>query len=644
MQHNCSMSSPFYDLVPKDPAENLRWRIRCRERAIVDKRFRDVLYQACMQDLCFWMAFACWGYDPRARVKIVPFIPYPHQQDVFVRMDEAIDKSEREETSVDVILDKARAQGGTFGYLWVDLRRWLRDPMFSGGYVTRNEDLIDSKSDSSTVLWKVAWAIERLPFWMKPNYERHLGHHTFINHDNGALLRGYSAGQDVAAGGRCTVFTVDEAGARDFVAGGKDEAVQESIQDVSNCVRLVSARYVPSGVFHNACENPDTAKNGVHLILDWKDHPQQSKHSYIVREGVPVAMKPEDQPAVNEYHKAHPDLRNRLERKGFKFDNVVRSPWYDSRCLRPAATPRLIASQLDRNPRGAVGKVFSSELLDRMKHTHCKGPVWVGNPVFDSETCKLTGLIPREDGSLKLWFKPGIDNSPPLGPFTAGADIASGGVGAYSSNSVLTALDHRTGEQVLEYTIKGMEPRPFARRVVGLCMWLRNAMLGWEDSGVSGGFAKEIGEVLYYGNVFMRNTEQYGSQKKTRKPGWACQDKHKADMFEQMALAMEDGKFIPRSEEMITECAEYEWDGDKIVHVPTKNKGLTEKNHADRAISAAGCWLVFNTDNAGDKIDTSEESGHIPEYGSFLWREQQERKRVNSGSPAYGIRDVVRRY
>ena len=30
------------------------------------------------------------------------------------------------------------------------------------------------------------------------------------------------------------MFTVDEAGARDFVQGGKDEAVQESIQDVSN--------------------------------------------------------------------------------------------------------------------------------------------------------------------------------------------------------------------------------------------------------------------------------------------------------------------------------------------------------------------------------------------------------------------------
>ena len=58
-------NSPYYDLVPRDPVENLKWRIRCRERAMVDKRFRDVLWQACMQDACFWMAFACIGKGTR---------------------------------------------------------------------------------------------------------------------------------------------------------------------------------------------------------------------------------------------------------------------------------------------------------------------------------------------------------------------------------------------------------------------------------------------------------------------------------------------------------------------------------------------------------------------------------------------------
>jgi hypothetical protein len=636
--------TPFYDLYPKDPAENLEWRYACRQRAITDLRFRKALIDACMTDLLFFMGFACWSYEPRAKVKVRPFIPWPHQEPVFLAIDKAIDDSGEEKT-IDVIVDKSRAQGGTYGYLWVDLRRWLRDPMFSAGFVTRNESLVDSKTDSSTVLWKVAWAIEKLPFWLVPDgwdpqKHRNLGQHTFLNPANGALLSGYAAGQDVAAGGRATVFTIDEAGARDFIAGGKDYAVQESLHDVSNCIRMVSARYADAGVFHDACENPDTAKNSVHLVLDWKDNPIHGKNSYQIINEKPVARKQVDQPAVDAYHRENPDLRSRLERKGFKFEGRVRSPWYDMRCLRPTSTPRLIASQLDRDPRGAVGKVFTTELLDKAKKS-CRAPIWQGTPIFDSEDLELTGLLPRSDGALKLWFRPGADDSPPLGPFTVGCDMASGSDGAYSSNSVASILDDRTGEQVGEYTVKGMPLIKFARVVVGLCLWLRKARLGWEDSGMSGPFAKEIMEVIYYGNVFYRDVPEIGMKRKSRKAGWGNRtNEDKANLFEQMALGMETGKLILRSDELIKECGEYEWEDGKIIHAPTKNHAAKEVNHGDRCIAAGVAWLVYSSEADG-RVDFPEETSETPEYGSFLWREMRERNKVEEGSPEFGIRDVM---
>ena len=635
------MTSTFYDLCPRDPIENLRWRIRCRERALTDMKFRDALWQAAMSDVCFWCAFAMYGYDPRSKNKIVPFIPYSHQEYVFCKLDEAFDYTQEGDRTLDVLVDKARAQGGTFGYLWVDLRRWLRDSMFSAGYVTRNADLVDSKTDSDTVLWKVQFAINMLPVWMRPRYERNLSQHTFENKDNGALLKGYSAGQDVAAGGRASVFTCDEFGSKDFVSGGKDFSVMEALHDVTGYLRLVSARYTDQGVFNDACEAGGT-EGGWHLILDWKDHPIHSKHSYVVMDNVVTAVKPEDAQAVAEYCKSKPNLRDLLEKKGFKYEGVVRSPWYDMRCMRKTARPQLIASQLDRNPKGAVGKVFTHDLLERMKKMNCKQPVWRGNPVFDSETLEMKGLIPRDDGALTLWFRPGIDDSPPLGPYTVACDIASGGVGVFASNSVASGIDDRTGEQVLEYVVKGLEPRPFARIVVGLCLWLRKAKLGWEDSGVSGGFAKEVMEVLYYGNIYFRNVMQLGTQKKSRKPGFPCRDVDKADMFERFALAMDKGLYTPRSSEMIIECGEYAWEDGKITHAPSKNKGAPDKNHGDRCVAGAGAWLVYSADNIREKLDSDEEKWQNPEYGSFLWREQQERRKSNSGSPEYGIRDVLR--
>ena len=221
--------------------------------------------------------------------------------------------------------------------------------------------------------------------------------------------------------------------------------------------------------------------------------------------------------------------------------------------------------------------------------------------------------------------------------------MAVGSDGAYSSNSVASGIDDRSGEQVLEYTIKGMPLIKFARNVVGLAMWLRRAYLGWEDSGMAGPFAKEIMEVLYYGHVYYREVAEIGSRRKTRKAGWwNGKDEDKADLFERMALAMETEAYTPRSVSMIVECGEYEWDKGKIIHAPTKNKGATEKAHGDRCIAAGVAWLLYSEGLQGIGIDKDLETEKIPEYGSWLWREQREEKRVEVGSPAFGLKDVVR--
>ena len=137
-------------------------------------------------------------------------------------------------------------------------------------------------------------------------------------------------------------------------------------------------------------------------------------------------------------------------------------------------------------------------------------------------------------------------------------------------------------------------------------MWLRNAKLGWEDSGVSGGFAKEVMEVLCYGNVYFRPRRRLDHPRKAVSPGWSCHDPDKADMFEQFSLAMDSGDFVPRSQEMIIECGEYEWTAQNRSR-SVEIKGRKQQNHADRAIASAGCWLLFNTDNFVAKIDTDEE-------------------------------------
>jgi hypothetical protein len=393
-------------------------------------------------------------------------------------------------------------------------------------------------------------------------------------------------------------------------------------------------------VFYDACNDPDGS--GVHLILDWKDNPEHGRHAYMVNKGYVAAIRPEDQGAVNEYHKNHPDVLKKLERKGHQVEGKIRSPWYDSRCLRKGATPRLIARELDRDPRGAVGKVFESDLLDKMKRLCCKPPVWQGVAVFDDETLELKGLLTQKDGPLKLWFKPGADYSPPLGPFTVGCDIAIGSSGPYASNSVASGIDDRTGEQVLEYAVKGVPSIKFARAVVGLCKWLRNAYLGWEDSGMAGPFAKEIVEVICYGKVYYRPVNEIGSHRKTRKAGWwNGSDDDKGDLFEKLALAFEGGRYIPRSEDLIRECGEYEWENGKIIHRPTKNHGATEKAHGDRCIATGVAYLLYSETTESESTEYTVRPQKAA-YGSFAWREERERATIaDSDSPDFCISNLL---
>lgn len=628
-------------LFPKDPHANVLWRVRCRERAVRDNVFREGFWQACLDDPVFFFNAVLWVYEPRSKIKTKPFVTWRHQDPLILKMQATIDEAMETELPVSLTVPKSRAQGGTYIYLGVIIWLALKEPGFAAGLVTRNEELVDSRTDSDAVMFKLAWMLDRLPKWMLPEgYQRNSTEHT-IALPNGSVFSGYAATGDVGRGGRKTVFAFDEPGSEEFVQANKDYKVMSSVGHVANCVLLVSTFGVDSGVFYESAMDPENQRV---IRLDWKDNPEHARNAYVMKDGVATAVRPSEAEAVKEYIATHQRELKSIERRGHKMEGKIRSPWYNAHCLLPGGTPRFIARELDMDPRGAVGKLFDSNLLDLVKQRYCRAPIWQGKPVFDSETLKLSGLLSRADGPLKLWFRPGSDKScsPPLGPFSVGCDIAMGSDGAYSSNSVASIIDDSSGEQVGEYAIMGMPSITFADNVVGLCKWLRNARLGWEDSGVSRPFAKQVMEKRLYFHVFYREVEEIGSRRLTRKVGWHNgKVEDKADLFEKLALAMESGRIIVRSEDAIRECGEYEWEKGDIIHRPTKNLDQSQKAHGDRTIALGVSWLVYSRWSEQARIDSSNETGQTPEYGSYLWREQQERPRVDADHPDFGIHDLM---
>ena len=619
-----SIRGEFIDYCPKTAVENVEWRIRMREAAVGDKHVQRCLRGAAFDDVLFFFNAFCWVIEPRGRDSVLPFVTWWHQDPVILAMDAAIAEAQASEEPLALTLLKSRAQGGTYAYIDVFIRRFIRDKMFLAGLVTRNEKTVDSTTDQNAILWKVAWTLDQLPFWMLPGgYVRSLTDHTILNPANGSLFTGFAATGDLARGGRQTVFGLDEFGSDEFISGGKDYRVMSSVSSVSNCTFLVSTFGGESGVFYESATDPENPRL---LTLDWKDNPTQTKNAYVMRAGVLEAVNQDDQSAVTAYAVAKARELKKLERRGHMMEGKFRSPWYDAHCLLPGSTPHFVARELDMNPRGAVGKVFDLDVLDKMKKDNCRTPDWQGKPVFDAETLKLKTLIRQENGPLKLWFKPGLDNAAPRSSFAIGCDIAAGGTGDASSNSVACGIDIYSGHQVLEYAVRGTRPTQFSRICMGLGIWLNNAYLGWETTGPTGSiFGKEVLEVVFYPNVYYRDVEEIGSTRKTKKAGWAnYRDSDKGELFESLGCSMEDCHFIPHSEDLIRECGEYEWIAGKIVHKPSKVGSVNENAHGDRCV-AAGVANLLCRDRTEIGLDKKMQDCKTAPIGSIAWFEEQDK-------------------
>lgn len=610
--------TPFYRLVPKTPVENLRWRIRIRKAALGDKELQAIVRQACEDDICFFISAMCWLIEPRDEIKTIPFLLWEHQIDAVLTLVKSVQEATTEDP-IDVFFDKSRGQGATWICLYIILWFWLKDPLFSAGIISRSIEAVDKKNYPGSLFPKLDWAISMLPYWMLPkewNERKHRSQtdHVIFNPDTRGTVSGTACTAEAFSGDRLSVAMYDEA------AKVKHEDLDEgmnSIQHVTNTRWVVSTHYGDSGPFYKAItqgawkpvgEVKPFGKSGVYgnasgsfkVVLDWCDNPSHNRLLYRYDHGKFTAARPEDAEEVAKYiaRIRKNGVWDKLVRRQFVKDGRYRSPWYDRKCLAESATPRGVAQDIDRDPRGTVGKCFSTELMDKMEKEQCRPPLWEGDVILRDGDLKL---MEREGGSLRLWFKPGFDNLPPTGRYVTAADIAWGTGNEFAANSCLSGANAENGEQILEYVDGNIAPPKFARLCVAICEWLYDALFIWEAAGATGGaFKSEVMKQCCYWNVWMREKIDVRTREKTSQPGWVNNRiEHKRDLFQCLGIAMDEGEFVPRSKELITECGGWE-------NKDPKTMAYTGTGHGDRAIAAGMLWLAME-DLRRISLDNSKE-------------------------------------
>ena len=536
----------LYAQVPKELDANLSFRSKIYEWGMKEENRQD-LWTMCARDPLFFMNVFGWIFEPRKndpRIKgqaNLPYITYDFQDELVLKLIRAI------ENETGLYIEKTRDMGvswvGVFVYTWYLIFR----PDTKLGMASATEDDVDKTGESDALFWKIDYAIENLPGWMRPKIHRtklHIG-----NLDNESCIDGSATGPDMFRGGRKKAIWLDEFAAFDQKQPGMGRMAISSIANVTECMVYCSTHKGVGTEFYNVKEQRVLKGTLPAMRLHWTIHP---KHS--------IGLYKDD--------------------KGKE-----RSPWYDKKCDE-MIHESTIASELDINPHGSASQFFPQEDLDKVESETCRPPNWVGDIVIDEDDCDPRHLVKRGDGSLSMWIHVN-ENRAMIGNFTVACDIA---MGTGASSSVAQIIDNDTGEQVGEWVSNHTRQERFAEIAVSLAKWFGGAYLAWEDSSVAAGFRMRVVESGYR-HLYKRKKVDKTTKERTEKLGWNTNTGSKKAMLERLLMSIKRGQLTIRSRELVLEARQYIIDTTgKVIHQAEKNvadpSGRND-NHGDRAMAMA---------------------------------------------------------
>lgn len=526
--------------VPRDPAENLRWRRLALRQAATSDEDRNALWSACRSDLLFFVNTLCFTYDPRRAVPYVPFATWPFQDLAMTKIAMSIRDGN------DVIVEKSRDMGASWMILAVFLWRWMFWPGESYLLVSRKEALVDQIGDPASLFWKIDCMIQRFPKWIVPEMDRKLMH--LGNLENESTIDGSSTTGDVARGDRRTAIMMDEFGAFDV----KDSyAAMASTRDATNCRVFNSTPPIAVNAFTDIVADGKIPK----VTLHWTVHPIKAEGIWYDEKGKP------------------------------------RSPWYDEQCRR-VASPVEIARELDIDYQAATGQFYPQDMLARHQKDHCRPPMWEGDLVVNEDGV-IEGWFERQGGSFRSWIDP--REVPKDRRYAIGCDIS---MGTGASNSVMSIVDVNDGKRVAGWTDSGTRPDLMARMAFAIgrhfCGTETEAQMIWEQPGPG----RIFGEVLLgmgYRAVYWRREEAAAWKRKpTDIPGWIPNKDNKKSVHSALRAAMSVGEFVNQDADAVRECGQIVYLADGGVG-HSKERGEIDPsgardNHGDRPTADALAW------------------------------------------------------
>lgn len=323
------------------------------------------LMEMSRRDIVFWFNNFCWTWDPDSDEAEQPFQLYPFQE-WFVR-----ELVERIRNKDEWGVEKARRIGASWMIMLVYQWFWLFESGSSFLIGTRLETEVDSSNaGEDTLFGKLMFNLERLPYWMRPNFAK--SHMNLRNKTKGNTIRGAAPSPSFGRGPRAKNVYLDELAFWSWPDASHGACSQTGPRGITSTPKGESNRYAK------------VMNNKRNIVRHWPGEAE-----FLKAKGMSDRIS--EQPNT-------PEDNNGFYKYVLKWEYVPSNDmaWYQKQCNK--MTEDEVASELDRNYSLSVsGKVFTS--FKRERHVTNKKPMVDKNrPVyriwdFGATNCVVYGQI-----------------------------------------------------------------------------------------------------------------------------------------------------------------------------------------------------------------------------------------------------------
>lgn len=613
--------------VPTDPFCNVQFRADFIEACQTDLALQAGAIEACKADPIFFIKAFVLQVNPNAigsgSTEFGPFIPWDFQIDAIAKIIWHI------ENRFDLLIEKSREIGGTWFVLLVFI--WYCIFYYGKSFlcISHTEEAVKADHPNS-LFWKIRYVLDRLPNWLKGRVIRRKNGFHFTR--TSSYMVGTSTTERSGVGGRAVIL-LDE-----FSKQKDDYKIWGQTADTGVRI-IVGTHYSTETKFFELSQSESVSK----MVIHWSQHPDKKKGLYRSGVGpngyelldnsefdVSVKERGSDKIKVLRFPYEWPFITDGRPHGGAK--PQIRSPWYDKEVWR-RNNDRDVAMHLDIDPRGALSQVFDATRILELQR-RCRNPDWQGFLDY-TDFAIPNKLMPQKDGEIKLWMQ--LDNGKPAkGRYVFGCDCATGR--ATATPSCLSGFNLATGEKVLEYSNRLIEPNQFAILAVAICRLFedregRPAKLIWEIPGPGLKFGDKVVKDLRFTHIYYnRNEVDAFPRGQSKTPGWYSMNAGaKRLLVERYKDALYDRQYVNYSSWALGECLQFEYKGDTVEYSGSRkadDPAGAGVNHGDIVVSDALCWWL-RVDLMGleylNREQPSEYVDVIP-FGSIAWKVEKWKK------------------